>query len=403
MSLEPTRILVVDDDEDVREICVRMLAMEGYHVETASSAEEVVEKIDLSRYNLTLTDIRMPGQDGLSLVRWIRKLNPNMGIIVITGYPSIDSTIQALRSGVCDFLVKPFSLEEIKLVVGKCLEKQRLAQDLARTNAALTKVNQELERTNYLQTQFLSIVSHEMRTPLNVVLQLTRLLLEKKIPKSQIDETLSGIQEESIRMKKLLATLYDFSRLRAGKVNLNPEPLNLRKVITGYLELLASQLAGWKIIVLIQDDLPPVLADRDRLIQIITNLLSNAVKYSTPGSRIIIRAFKQKIKKDREQVRVSIRDYGTGIPKDELPFIFETFYRGQLDHPPASITGEDVVGLGLGLSIVKAIVQLMGGEIYGDSVVGKGSKFTFTLPVAAGTLKNKKESEPGVDLISKVS
>lgn len=403
MSLEPARILVVDDDEDVREICVRMLAMEGYHIETASSAEEVVEKIDLSRYNLTLTDIRMPGQDGLSLVRWIRKLNPNMGIIVITGYPSIDSTIQALRAGVCDFLVKPFSLEEIKLVVGKCLEKQRLAQDLARTNAALTKVNQELERTNYLQTQFLSIVSHEMRTPLNVVLQLTRLLLDKKVPKSRIDETLSGIQEESIRMKKLLETLYDFSRLRAGKVNLKPEPLNLRKVITGYLELLASQLAGWKVVVLIPDDLPPVLADRDRLIQIITNLLSNAVKYSTPGSRIIIRALKQKIKKGGEQVRVSIRDYGSGIPREELPFIFETFYRGQLDRPPASIKEEDVVGLGLGLSIVKAIVQLMGGKIYGDSVVGKGSKFTFTLPVAAVTLKNKKEPEPEVDLISKVS
>lgn len=381
MIKDPPRILLVDDDESVREMCVRMLSTEGCKIDTAGSAEEVVSKIDLSNYEVILTDIRMPGQDGLSLVRWVRKLNPNMGIIVITGYPSIDSTIQALRAGVCDFLVKPFSLEEVKMVVGKCLEKLRLAQNLARTNEALTQVNQELERTNYLQTQFLSLVSHELHTPLNVILQLAQLLIDKKVPEQRINETLSGIQEESIRMKKLIETLYDFSRLRARKIQLNLEPLDLREVITGYMKLLLPQLAGWKVSVLIPEKLPLILADRDRLIQVITNLLSNAVKYSKPGSKIIIRAAARSAS-GKEYVRVSVRDYGLGIPKEELPFVFEAFYRGQHDYPANEGKDETVSGLGLGLSIVKAIVQLMGGEVSVTSIPGKGSKFAFALPVA---------------------
>lgn len=377
----PPHVLLVDDDEAVRELCLRTLLLEGYKIDIAGSAEEVVSKFDLSNYEVILTDIRMPGQDGLSLVRWIRKLNPNMGIIVMTGFPSIDSTIQALRAGVCDFLVKPFTIDEVKIVVGKCLEKLRLAQDLARTNEALTQVNQELERTNYLQTQFLSLVSHELHTPLNVALQLTQLLIDKKVPEHRIDETLLSIQEESIRMKKLIETLYDFSRLRARKVKLNLEPLDLWEVITGYMKLLMPHLAGWNISVLIPEKLPFVLADRDRLIQILTNLLSNAMKYSKQGSKIIIRAAKKTVS-DKESVRISVRDYGYGIPKEELPFIFEAFYRGQYDDLTSVAKDVTVTGLGLGLSVVKAIVQLMGGEIKGESIPGKGSKFTFTLPVA---------------------
>lgn len=378
MTSETPRILIVDDDDNVVELCARALAMDGYDVETAASADEVLKRGSLLSYQILLTDIRMPGQDGLSLIRGVKQRNPHIEIIVMAGYPTTDHAIEALREGVYDFVIKPFTMEGVRQVVKKCLEKVRLTQDLARTNEALARVNQDLERTNYLQTQFLSLVSHELRAPLNVITRLSELLLEKRIPPGQLDETVHNIRQESIRMKKLMETLYDFSRLRAGKVTLKLEPLDTREVVKGYVDLLAPQFAGREVTVLIPPGLPPVLADRDRFIQIFTNLLLNAVKFSPPDSQITVKAIPWKSRTGRESVRISVHDQGPGIPSEEIPYIFEAFYRGPGADDAAS------AGLGLGLSIVKAVVELMGGEIEVKSSPGKGSKFIVTLPLAAG-------------------
>ena len=262
---------------------------------------------------------------------------------------------------------------------GVFIDNAEMVRDYAekdRQARALAQVNAELRRLDELKSEFLAMVSHELRTPLTAIVGYSRLLLRQAhgtLTPKQI-EYQEAIFRGAQRLNDLINDLLDVSRLEAGRIELTPRSLDLRQVVgqVGTVVTAAAQARRIHIRTVLPPDLPSVQADASRLQQILVNLVGNAVKFSTPGGEIRILAGRQ-----REQVWVAVEDEGVGIAKDELGRIWDPFY--QVEAPMRRRHG----GSGLGLAIVRRLVELHGGVVRVESEgEGRGSRFTFTLPVA---------------------
>jgi PAS domain S-box-containing protein len=237
------------------------------------------------------------------------------------------------------------------------------------------------------KAEFISTVSHELRTPMTSIKGYVDLLLMGSAgPLSEMQRRfLQIVRANADRLKTLVDDLLDISRIESGRLQLDLRPVPLEAAVEAVIISLKARLdeKRQQLEVDLPDALPPVMADKDRLIQILMNLVSNAHKYTPEGGWIRIRARPQ-----GEMVRVEVQDTGIGIPPEALPRIFERFYR--VDDPRV----QETPGTGLGLSIVKALVELHGGQIGVESEVGKGSTFYFTLPIARPAV-SLPEPEPG--------
>jgi signal transduction histidine kinase/ActR/RegA family two-component response regulator len=264
---------------------------------------------------------------------------------------------------------------------GVLIDNAEMVRDYAekdRQARALAQVNEELRRLDELKSEFLAMVSHELRTPLTAIVGYSRLLLRQAhgtLTPKQLEHQ-EAIFRGAQRLNDLINDLLDVSRLEAGRIELAPRSLNLRQVVeqVGTVVTAAAQARRIHIRTLLPPDLAPVQADASRLQQILVNLVGNAVKFSTPGGEVRILAGRQ-----REQIWVAVEDDGVGIAKDELARIWDPFY--QVEAPMRRRHG----GSGLGLAIVRRLVELHGGVVRAESEgEGRGSRFTFTLPVAVG-------------------
>ena len=152
-------ILVVDDEDTIRSLLFDVLSGMGYNVEVASSGEEALEKIKHTLFEILITDLRMPGMDGFEVTKKLKEINSNICIIVITGYPSIETAIEAMRHGAYDYITKPFKLDELRIIVNRAAEKQILQRE--------REVYKELSITDgltgiYNQRYFQEIMPREM-------------------------------------------------------------------------------------------------------------------------------------------------------------------------------------------------------------------------------------------------
>ncbi len=248
-------------------------------------------------------------------------------------------------------------------------------QELQAYAVELEEANTQLKDADQLKDRFLSIASHELKTPVTSIrgqAQLAiRRLTKQKNPSPEIEgmrSTLEKINEQTTRLTSLIDELLDVSSIRAGRVELHKREFELVALCQGIVE--DQQLLTGRTIVL-SSEAPTIviLADRDRLSQVVVNLISNAVKYSSEGSEIQVR-----LSQDDAHVCIEVQDYGRGISDKQLPHIFDTFYRT----PDAQASSK--FGLGLGLAICKDIVERHGGRIWAESQFGKGSTFFVKLP-----------------------
>jgi signal transduction histidine kinase/CheY-like chemotaxis protein len=242
---------------------------------------------------------------------------------------------------------------------------------------ALAQVNEELRRLDQLKSEFLAMVSHELRTPLTAIIGYSRLLTRQvhgPLTARQLEHQ-EAIFRSAQRLSDLINDLLDVSRLEAGRVELNPRPTAVRQVVdqVAAVVAVAAQAKQIRIDNVVPAELPLVNADPSRLQQVLVNLVGNGIKFSSNGGLVRVSAGRQ-----RDQVWVSVEDRGVGIPKDELPRIWDPFY--QVEAPMQRRHG----GSGLGLAIVRRLVELHGGVVRAESDgENRGSRFTFTLPVAA--------------------
>lgn len=369
-----TRLLVVDDDVNLRETLVDILTDENYDVISVSTGKEAIEKSKTQFFQVVITDYHLSSDmTGLDVIKELKKINEDLYTILITGQASLDMAVQAIKEGVYDYLVKPVNPDTLKKTLKKALENQHLVVENKKLFKELKKVNTELKKLDELKSKFLSMVTHELRTPLASIKGYTQLLHhERKGPlNDEQKKTLEKVERESDHLNSLITELLDLSKIEAGKLSLLIQPIFLDQVIDTVLSRIKFNLEKQEIT--FENNVPQkpisVLADPQRIDQVITNLLTNAIKHTSKGGKIGINFYE----KDRE-IDLEIFDTGEGIPQEDLTKIFDRFYQVENSLNKAS-------GLGLGLSIVKEILHLHNSTISVSSEgIGKGSKFWFTLP-----------------------
>ncbi len=380
------RVLVVDDEKEIRAFLNKALSrFGGFHVELAESGKEALLKLEKEPFDLVLTDLKMPKMDGLQLIAEIAKSKPETLTIMMTGHGSIDSALEAMKLGASDYITKPLNLDEMILRLRKVLEEKQRFVRLKDFADQLEKTNEQLRKIDSMKSEFVSVASHELRTPLAAIKNAVQLMLSGKTGEiNENQEKFLSMAERNInRLTNILNDLLNLSRIESGKIELKFENIALKEII----ELAASSLRphadvkSIQIEVEIPESLPAIYGDQEKIEQILTNLIGNAIKFTPEGGKILISA--KSPSHDQKggygnMVAISVKDTGIGIPAEQLDAIFEKF------HQVEGSLHRSVSGTGLGLAITKGLVEAHQGKILVESELGKGSTFTFTLPVSQG-------------------
>jgi PAS domain S-box-containing protein len=485
-------VLVVDDEQDIRDASERILSRAGYQVQKASRGDQALDIINKDSVDIVLLDLKMPGMDGLEVLARIREQNTQIQVIVITGYATVETAIEAMKQGAYDFIPKPFEPDQLRIVVHRAWEKirfvreaEKLEQERNRTlsdldteksrvrtiiesfpsgvvvtdskgmvvlmnpafkhllgldpdliagkeieaylpDKELCQLVMEISRGKYvdyddlgdyefsvsnekhllargqpvlgerkeclgavlnivdisdmklldqLKSEFVAKVSHELRSPLSTIHEQLALVIKDMVGEdyAQDQNILARAQEKTRGLIALIGDLLDLSRIEEGIICHEPQPIRLEEIIKNnivFLETRASQKKQSLTLELPETPLPELIADPIALESIFGNLITNAINYTQDGGDIIITVEMAGI-----NVRVRVKDNGFGIADKYLDKIFDRFYRVKDDKT------RYITGTGLGLPIVKGLLDSMGGLIDVESEPGKGSVFTVLLPV----------------------
>jgi signal transduction histidine kinase len=230
---------------------------------------------------------------------------------------------------------------------------------------------EQLERLNRAKSEFVSIVSHEFRTPLTGIQGFSEMMRDEQLSMEEMREYAGDINKDVQRLNRMINEMLDLDRMESGRMTIHPERLDFNAVIDDAASRVRPNAPNHTLTLDLQPDLPQIQADRDRMTQVASNLLNNAIKYSPTGGRITLST-----RAEGDQLLFDVRDEGLGIPKDALETIFERYSRVD------SQATKDIQGTGLGLPIVRQIVQLHGGRVWAESELGRGSVFHVVLPLA---------------------
>ncbi|MBI4397868.1 MAG: hybrid sensor histidine kinase/response regulator [Candidatus Omnitrophica bacterium] len=388
---ENMRILLVEDNPD-HSYLVRKSVNEALRsqVEIAESGEQGVMRLGNEKYDLIISDFNLPGMSGLEVLKTIKEMGVDAPFIMLTGQGDEKVAVSAMQAGAYNYVVKddvcytilPRVISETLTQFRADKEKERLEREIREKSEALEKANRELKKLDELKSQFISSVSHEFKNPLNSIQESIALVLDGIVnptePKGK--RVMEIAQNSTERLTILVNDLLDFSKLEAGKMKMEKEPVDIRGVLTEALDSMSPLAEKRKITLTCAPAAHKmiVFADPMRIVQVLTNLISNAIKYTQEGGAIRLDARSEKDPASSlQKIVVSVKDSGAGIAKENLSRIFERFE--QIKQPqhrdlPA------LQGTGLGLSICREIVQLHQGRIWVESELGKGSTFFFTLP-----------------------
>jgi two-component system phosphate regulon sensor histidine kinase PhoR len=476
------RILVIDDEQRIREGCFKILTKESCLVDVAESGEQGLDMIAENYYDIILTDLMMPGISGMEVIAKVREQHLDTVVIVITGFATLEHSIEAMKKGAFDFIPKPFTPEQLRVVVGKAVEMTRTLQDIATektrfktlvnylaggvlvtdrhkniilNNPALLRMLHydgeplndkpltslttdealngiidgilelnpgefkvlsteivppdkgeaisdqlylraqavpfksrsgeilgsvtiidditHLKRLDEMKSEFVSMVSHELRSPLSTILSQIKVItdgLAGDLSAKQAD-ILHKMSRKVEGLVDLTNDLLDLSRIEAGLIVQDKGQVQLMDILEKLVEFMQSRAREKDIrLTLKKADLPVINADPKSMEEVFSNLITNAIIYTPEGGKVNVAG---EVKGDFLEIRVS--DTGYGIASDQLPLIFERFYRVKTDKT------RYIVGTGLGLPIVKSIVEAHNGTVRVKSKEGVGSTFSIRLPL----------------------
>ncbi len=487
------QILVIDDEQIMRDGCSRILSKDNWSVLTAENGKKGLEEIQShpEGIDVVLLDLMMPGMSGMEVLDQIRAIDPNLPVIVITGYATVESAVEAMKKGAYDFIPKPFTPDQLRIVVRRALERRSLQKeaeflrkerekslrDIATEKSKIktiincmgdgvlvcdrdscivlsnpaashmlkapetyllgndlnqcnlpselsstieeslqtkdmnyTSVSQELsvgesgeislrahtapvrsdigeiigsvtvlqdishlKELDKMKSEFIAMVTHELRAPIAAVEQQLTVILNKmagEVTEKQ-EQLLSRAKQRTKGLLDLIKDLLDLSKIEAGKMVQYKEPLALQEVIQRVVDLMKAEADNKKIDLQFSasTNISLINADRNSMEGIFTNLISNAIKYTPEGGKVWVN-----LDEDGGFVKATVSDTGIGLKKEDLPRIFDKFYRVKTTQT------RQIVGTGLGLSIVKSIVDAHLGSITVDSEEGGGTTFTVLLP-----------------------
>jgi signal transduction histidine kinase len=370
-SVAGRRILVVEDDTDIRATLQTILATEGFTVETCVNGQQALSQLSTSSApDLIILDLRMPIMDGWQF-RIQQKNDPALAQIPVIAI-SADASAQAAAVDAAAYLKKPFDYTSLMTTVDRVL----LAFDRRKLQSRLSELDSQTLAMRRLKNAFISNISHEIRTPMNAVLSLAQLIRDGLAGPLTNEQTryLQVIERNGQHVLNLLSDVLDLARLEDDSLEISLDDVNLATVMHATVAAVMPQALAKRVDVVVDlsEKLPRVRVDPFRIVQVFRHLVSNAVKFTEQGTVKILADAQE----TSSYVVVHVCDTGIGIPEEAIPKIFDGFY--QVDHR----LERRHQGAGVGLTLVDKLVRLMNGHISVQSTVGAGSRFTVALPKA---------------------
>ncbi len=368
---EASRILIVDDTPANIDVLDQMLEAEGHKISVAGSGEAAIKLAAKTLPDLILLDIMMPGIDGFETCRRLMAdpATKHIPILFITAKSDAEDVVKGFSLGAVDYIAKPFREEEVLTRVHFHLQRKHLLEELTEKNRKLVEVND-------LKNKFLGMASHDLKNPITSIRGYARILLDQGdgLPPETRTEFLAAIDEISGNMLDLLGDLLNISMIESGRLELQSKVESLAKLVESRLRI-HRFLADKKDLTLeaALDELSPFAFDANRIAQVIDNLVSNAIKFSPPGKNIRV-----SLKAAGGRARFSVEDEGPGISTEDQGKLFGPFQK------LASRPTGDEPSHGLGLAIAKKMVEAHEGHLSVQSAPGKGSTFSFEIPMTRG-------------------
>jgi signal transduction histidine kinase len=373
MPTDPIRVLLVDDDPDdclLTEHLFREIGLDRYTVVCATSYDGAVALLAEAAFDVCLFDHNLGPRTGMELLRELRGHGVQTPIILLTGHSDHRLDLEATLAGASDYMVKDrLQSDTLERSIRYAMAQHQMAEERLR----FAREQETRESANRAKDEFLAVVSHELRSPLNAILGWSRLLRTSAPDAETMDRGLEIIERSASSQARLIDDLLDVSRIISGNLRLNTMEVEPGILVAAAVDA-ALPLAQAKKIQLSSDvngGVGLVAVDPDRLQQVVANLLSNSIKFTPPGGTIHIRL-------DRENgaARLAVTDTGRGIPPEFLPRIFDRYQQA------AGVRDSTQTGLGLGLAIVRHLVEMHGGTVSAASAGdGQGSTFQVKLPL----------------------
>ena len=379
MTERKGRLLVIDDEQGIREGCRRVLAPEGYQVEVAATIAAGRAAIESGDFDLVLLDVMMPDGKGIDLLATIQQRDPETVAAIITGYATVELAVEALKEGAYDFISKPFSGDLLLLTVERGLEKRRLSLEARRLRqveaqaAEWGRAKDEMERLDRFKSAFMLTVAHELRAPVVAAQSLLRAMLrglagEVNVKQSEI------LARVEVRHLELLDLVNDLLALAESKTAAPERPLQrleLQAALTRIVDRFRAQADAASVELAVEMAPGPlsVMATEDGLGLVFGNLVGNAVKYTPAGGRVMVR-----LSRASDGAAVAVQDSGIGIGLEEVARLGEEFFRA------SNAKSSGIGGTGLGLAIVRQHLDRWGARLEVESEIGRGSTFRVVFP-----------------------
>lgn len=356
------RILVVDDDVGVQKAVQLVLAMGGYEVQLASDGPEAIKMLDEFRPDLILADYAMPKMSGVELCQAIKQ-NPRDRIIpfvLLTGNQDIEVMLESLQVGATDFITKPFKREELLARVGAHIAHYEIILDTVQADFKQMRDN------------LLSTVSHEMRTPLSIIMGHAGILVDDlESAPDVLKLCLGSVYKASLQLNQVVEDMIFLSQAQSGRLGFFPKEFAIEVLLTQLVQQYDED-PGQITLDLPPTNLPTITADYNKIKLAMKHLIDNAIKFKSQGQSAIV---KITVEADQTHMKISVIDKGIGLSEALLTRVFEPLF--QLD----GTAERSYEGLGAGLKIVQYVARLHNGKIDVESREGHGSTFTLTLPL----------------------
>ena len=383
---ETFHVLVIDDEPGMQAGAMRTLRdhtvevpdVNGkvtFTVDAAGTGEDGLAKIDAHVPEILLLDYKLPGMSGLDLLDRLRERELETLTIMITAYASLETAVTATKRGAYDFLAKPFTPAELKDVVRKAAGRILLTRQARRL----------AEEKRQVRFEFISVLAHELKAPLSAVEGYLRIIQDRSAgdDPAAYDQMVGRSLVRVEGMRKMILDLLDLTRIESGRKKRDLTDVDVREVAEGAIETASVEAEKRDIdIELHAGGRLDLRADRGEVEIILNNLISNAVKYNRDGGRVDV-----KLAGDEEGVTIAVSDKGIGIAPEDAATLFDDFTRVKNEKT------RKILGSGLGLSIVKKLAGLYGGDAAVESEPDVGSTFTVTLGRAAAESENESTSQ----------